>query len=106
MRREVERFEAEAADGRRFTIIKSQIVVDNRTIDDPRSTRPGLILFHTPDEKEVKDNRDGTYDIVSLRLTVRAAYFKGKGPPALPAYADKDSRARIANVFEGEVSGE
>jgi hypothetical protein len=71
MRREIERFEATADDGRRFTIIKSQIVVDNGTIDGPRSTRPGLILFHTPDEKGVKDNRDGTYDLVSMRLTVR-----------------------------------
>jgi hypothetical protein len=52
MRREVDRFEAEADDGRRFTIIKSQTVVDNGTIDGSRSTRQDSYFFILPMRRE------------------------------------------------------
>ena len=71
MREETRRFEVTTDNGRRFTIVERQNVVDNSTIDDPGTTRPGSKELFTSDGECVNVKSDGTYEIVGLSLTLR-----------------------------------
>jgi hypothetical protein len=68
--REVERFEAEADDGQRFTIIEYQDSADVGTSEDPPDTDPESIELFTSDGERVVFKYDGTYEIVSSGLIV------------------------------------
>jgi hypothetical protein len=70
MRSEVGRFEAEADDGQRFTIIEYQENVDVGTLEDSPATDPGAIELFTVDGERVIFKYDGTYEIVSSGLIV------------------------------------
>jgi hypothetical protein len=70
MRSEVGRFEAEADDGQRFTIIEYQVDADVGTLEDPPDTDPGAIELFTADGERVMFKYDGTYEIVSSGLLV------------------------------------
>jgi hypothetical protein len=71
MRSEVGRFEAEADDGQRFTIIEYQEEGDVGTVEDPPATDPEAIELFTADGERVMFKYDGTYEIVSSGLLVR-----------------------------------
>jgi hypothetical protein len=71
MRSEIGRFEAEADDGQRFTIIEYQDAGDVGTGDDPPATDPEAIELFTADGERVMFKYDGTYEIVSSGLLVR-----------------------------------
>jgi hypothetical protein len=70
MRSEVGRFEAEADDGQRFTIIEYQDSVDVGTVDDPPATDPESVELFTADGERVMFKFNGTYEIVSSGLLV------------------------------------
>ena len=70
MRSEVGRFEAEADDGQRFTIIEYQDDADVGTLEDPPDTDPGAIELFTSDGERVIFKYDGTYEIVNSGLIV------------------------------------
>jgi hypothetical protein len=70
MRSEVGRFEAEADDGQRFTIIEYQDDVDVGTLDDLPATDPESIELFTSDGERVIFKYEGTYEIVSSGLIV------------------------------------
>jgi hypothetical protein len=71
MRSEVGRFEAEADNGQRFTIIEYHEEVDVGTLADPPATDPESIELFTSDGERVIFKYDGTYEIVSSGLLVR-----------------------------------
>ena len=71
MRSEVGRFEAEADNGQRFTIIEYQDEVDVGPVDDPPATDPESIELFTADGERVMFKYEGTYEIVSSGLLVR-----------------------------------
>ena len=66
-----EEFEAEAANGKRFTICKCQGSIPAGDLDDPSATLPGLPTLRTFDGMAVNNNGDGIYTIVELNLRVR-----------------------------------
>ena len=70
MRREIGRFEANANDGQRFTIVEYQEDVDVGTLDDPPATDPEAIELFTSDGERVMFKYEGTYEIVSSGLIV------------------------------------
>ena len=70
MRSEVGRFEAEADDGQRVTIIEYQAEVSVGTVDDPPTTDPEAIELFTADGERVMCKYEGTYEIVSSGLLV------------------------------------
>jgi hypothetical protein len=69
MRKKIGRFKGKADDGQIFIIFEYQNFIDG-TIDDPDVTGPGFKDFCTSNGKGVKDNDDGTYEIVSSGLIV------------------------------------
>jgi hypothetical protein len=70
MRSEIGRFEAEADDGQRFTIIEYQDSVDVGTSEDPPDIDPASIELFTSDGERVMFKYEGTYEIVSSGLIV------------------------------------
>jgi hypothetical protein len=70
MRREIGRFDAEADDGQRFTIIENQDDVGVGTVEDPPAIDPELIELFTVDGERVVFKYDGTYEIVSSGLLI------------------------------------
>jgi hypothetical protein len=70
MRGEIGRFEAEADDGQRFTIIEYQDYVDVGTVEDPPAIDPEAIELFTSDGERVMFKYDGTYEIVSSGLII------------------------------------
>ena len=74
MRSEVGRFEAEADDGQRFTIVEYQDEVDVGTLEDPPATDPEAIELFTLDGERVMFKYEGTYEIVSSGLIVHIPY--------------------------------
>ena len=67
----VEKFEARAIDGRKFTICKYQDFVDADDLDNPGAKIPGGAILQTLDGKRVTQNGGGTYTILGLNIKVR-----------------------------------
>ena len=59
----LEQLEAQARDGRRFTILESQQTYAAGTKDNPGATMGGLKDLRTSEGKYVEHNANGTYTI-------------------------------------------
>lgn len=71
MTRDARSFEVTDENGNTHTIIWSQSVVNESTIDDRGTTRPGLREYFTSNGERVNAKADGTFQIVGSDLILR-----------------------------------
>lgn len=67
----IDEFQAEAADGRVFTLVAYQDSMDASSFEDPNGVIPGWKTMETDDGMSVNVEGDGAYRIVPLNLVVR-----------------------------------